>query len=153
MELTHEEVSTLNVSQITRLALQLWPDSSFEELFDDFSTMIGDQNNLVILVKLGNEPVGFAHIALRKEYVEGAEQFPVAYLEGIYVTPDQQKKGIGQYLVELAQDWAKAKGCTQLASDVELLNTGSQVFHQKMGFVDVNRVICYIKDLPSLSDK
>ncbi|HAS40769.1 MAG TPA: GNAT family N-acetyltransferase [Microscillaceae bacterium] len=149
IELTHQEVSISNVNQITALAHQLWPESTFEELLDDFSAMIGNKNNLVMLVILANEPVGFAHIALRNEYVEGAEQFPVAYLEGIYVVPNQQQKGIGEYMVRQAQSWAQAKGCTQLASDVEFLNIGSQAFHQKMGFEEVNRVVCYIKKLPS----
>ncbi|OJJ20062.1 hypothetical protein BKI52_16445 [marine bacterium AO1-C] len=147
MKLTHEEISTLNVTPITKLALQLWPDSNFVALFDDFSEMIGSPNHLVMLVKLQEKPVGFAHVALRNEYVEGAERFPVAYLEGIYVTPDHQQKGIGEYMLEQAQIWAQAQGCTQLASDVELPNTGSQAFHQKMGFVEANRVVCYIKNL------
>lgn len=147
MELTHEHISESNVIQVAELALQLWPESTFRELLDDFKAMIGDEQSFVFLVIIDNDPVGFAHISMRSDYVEGAEKLPVAYLEGIYVVPKQQKKGIGQYMLTLAEDWATAQGCSQLASDVEIDNLNSQSFHQKTGFQEVNRVVCYIKDL------
>lgn len=147
MELTHEQVSEFNVTQIAELALQLWPESTFRELFDDFSAMIGDEHSLVLLIKSANDPIGFAHISTRNDYVEGAQKLPVAYLEGIYVVPEKQKTGVGQYMLSLAEDWAMARGLSQLASDVEIHNVHSQSFHQKTGFKEVNRVVCYIKDL------
>lgn len=153
MDWTTEYVSEQNVSQITELALQLWPESNYAELFDDFSAMIGSEHNLVLLVKSGDASIGFAHIALRNEYVEGASRLPVAYLEGVYIMPNYQRQGVGQYLLALAEDWALAKGCNQLASDAELSNTNSQSFHQKSGFREVNRVVCFVKDLKNGNDQ
>ncbi len=43
--------------------------------------------------------------------------------------------------------WAKEQGCKEFASDVELSNIVSQEVHEKMGFKEVNRVVCYIKEI------
>jgi len=132
---------------VTKLALMLWPEHSFEELFEDFYNMIEDQNSAVFLASEKNKFIGFAQCQLRFDYVEGTESSPVGYLEGIYILTDYRQMGIGRKLVSECELWSKMNGCTEFASDVEMDNPESYQFHIKIGFKEKNRVICFAKKM------
>jgi len=91
--------------------------------------------------------IAFLNLSLCEEYVPGATHFPVGYIEGIYVAPNIRKAGIGAALMKRAETWAIANGCTQLASDVLIENEESCQFHTRVGFAEVERVVCFIKDV------
>ena len=69
----------------------------------------------------------------------------MAYMEGVFVEPAFRKQDIARSLAAVGEEWAKAKGCTEIASDAELDNTNSQLFHQKIGFEIVNQIVSFIK--------
>ncbi len=50
-------------------------------------------------------------------------------------------------MLDVCQKWAKEQGCTEFASDCELVNEDSLKFHLKMGFEEANRIICFTKKL------
>lgn len=50
-------------------------------------------------------------------------------------------------MLEACQEWAKEQGCTEFASDCELVNEASVKFHLRMGFEEANRIICFTKKL------
>jgi len=79
--------------------------------------------------------------------VEGTETSPVGYLEGIFVREGYRKQGLARKLLLACEAWAAEQGCTEFASDCELTNTVSQEFHQKLGFEEANRVVCFVKKL------
>jgi aminoglycoside 6'-N-acetyltransferase I len=79
--------------------------------------------------------------------VEGATESPVAYVEDVYVKPTYQRQGIAKKLIDQAEDWAKQKGITQLASDTNITNLQSIHFHEKIGFAEAERIVCYIKNI------
>ena len=93
------------------------------------------------------EQIGFAQCQLRHDYVEGTETSPVGYLEGIYIKEADRHQGIARALLAACEDWAKAQGCTEFASDCELTNTESQAFHQAVGFSEANRIVAFVKKL------
>ena len=92
-------------------------------------------------------PIGFAQCQLRYDYVEGTDSSPVGYLEGIYVAEEHRKGGIAKALLAASESWAKSRGCTEFASDCELTNTESRMFHRSVGFAEANRIICFVKRL------
>ena len=89
---------------------------------------------------------GFVEIGSRN-YAEGCDTTPVAYLEGWYVDPDARLTGLGRRLVEAAESWALAHGYSEIASDTEIENTGSLRAHTKLGYQEVERQICFRKRL------
>ena len=102
------------------------------------------------LVKDDNgKAIGFMNLSLRYDYVPGATQSPVAYVEGIYVEDEYRKQGIGTKLIQFAQQWAIERECMELASDALLDNTASYDFHTKVGFQEVERVVTFIKQVTS----
>mgnify|MGYP000264156585 CR=1 FL=1 len=83
--------------------------------------------------------------ALRHDHVNGCDTSPVAFLEGIFVCPDDRGCGIARNLVAAVETWAHAQGCSELASDAHLDNLISQAFHQATGFEETDRVVYFRK--------
>ncbi|GAB3524329.1 GNAT family N-acetyltransferase [Emticicia fontis] len=142
-----EIIAEENLKPLIDLVLELWPDCSFEEEFENYRSIIGTENEICYLVKDHGKYIAFIHVGTRSDYVEGSIESPVAYIEGVYVKPEFQKKGIARELINTAKNWAKEKGFKQIASDTELSNTSSIDFHKKLGFTEVDRIVCFIKDL------
>ena len=132
---------------ITALASQLWPDAAAEELEEGFSTLLSNPEAAVFLAFSNDHPAGFAQCQLRHDYVEGTDSSPVGYLEGIYVEEAHRRKGFARLLLAACEVWAREQGCTEFASDCELINTESLHFHLRLGFQEANRIICFTKKL------
>ncbi len=136
-----------NLEEIVNMALELWPDNQYSELEKEFIGIISNENEDVLLYQGECEFAGFIHIATRNDYVEGADFSPTGFIEGIFVKTNYRKQGIAKALVKEGENWAKEKGCKQMGSDVELDNKESIHFHKCIGYNEVNRVVCFLKDL------
>lgn len=76
------------------LALELWSEGSSEEMQESLTKSYQSPKEAGFLVK--NEDgtaIAFMNLSLRYDYVPGATQSPVAYLEGIYVREPYRKQG------------------------------------------------------------
>lgn len=144
MKIVKAEVK--DAPEVARLSLLLWPEHDKEEMEQEYRELIKKDDAAVFLAQEG-ETVGFAQCQLRRDYVEGTESSPVGYLEGIFVTESCRNRGYARALLAACQDWARARGCTEFASDCELTNSESLAFHLRMGFLEANRIICFTKRL------
>lgn len=142
-----ETLSPQTLPALVNLVLGLWPECSFEEEWESYQELLTARDEVCYLAKEGSDYIGFIHLTLRTDYVEGASRSPVAYVEGLYVRPEFQHQAIGRLLMQAGEDWARAKNCLEVASDTELDNTESLAFHQKLGFEEANRIVCLIKRL------
>ena len=142
-----KKASDQDIKDITQLALLLWPTEDLKALQKEMHHYPSDSKAELFICEADNQVVGFAHVQLRYDYVEGTESSPVGYLEGIYVKEDYRTKGIGKDLVCVCEDWARFMDAKEFASDVELTNETSAHFHHSLGFKEVNRIICYAKKL------
>lgn len=136
-----------DLDAVTALALELWPDHEYEELWQEMAGIMAGSEAAFFLLEEADEPMGFAQCQLRHDYVEGTETSPVGYLEGIYVRPQAQGQGGARLLLKACESWAASWGCTEFASDCELDNTGSLAFHLKMGFEEASRNIHFAKKI------
>lgn len=132
---------------VAELAIKMWDSHTVEELEKDFENIIANRESAVFIYLVENQAVGFSQCQLRHDYVEGTESSPVGYLEGIFVEEEFRHKGYAKQLLKECEKWAKEQRCTEFASDCELGNDASLAFHTKMGFEEVNRVICFAKRL------
>lgn len=132
---------------VAKLAIQMWEDNSIEGLTEEFIELIEKDDAQIFIKFVENKAVGFAQCQLRYDYVEGTENSPVGYLEGIFVEEEYRGKGFAKELLSECQKWAKEKGCLEFASDCELDNVTSLKFHMAMGFEEANRIICFTKKL------
>src|SRR6266576_5159315 len=78
---------------------------------------------------------------------EGCQGDRVAYLEGWFVVPGARGRGVGRALIAAAEDWGRAQGCREFASDAEPDNDVSAAAHHAVGFVEVGLVRCFRKEL------
>lgn len=140
-----EELKNESVDETVRMMLELWPDAIWEDEVNFCQDVLRGNKYHFYLLKDEKRYIGFILLSLRHEYVEGAESSPVAYVEGIYIRDGYKRKGLGYLLIQKAEEWAKIKGCNQLGSDVEIGNDRSIAFHEKMGFNEENRIVCYMK--------
>lgn len=142
-----EEINKDNFNEWLSMALALWPDNGKNELKDEFQKILSSTKEQAFIYKLDNEYIGFINLSIRTDYVEGSNSSPVGFVEGIYVKPEYRNRGIAKKLIIKGEEWAKSKGCTQIGSDIEMDNDISYKFHQKVGFNEANRIICFIKDI------
>lgn len=124
----------------------LWPDGSVNEHRMEVVALIEsgfDKSAAFVALDENGCAIGFAEAALRHDYVNGCDTSPVAFLEGIYVSPGYQGKDVGRKLALAVRGWAREQGCTELASDALIDNHASHAFHAAIGFVETERVVYF----------
>lgn len=140
-------VENEHVQDAVRLTMKLWPEHTEAEMQECVREYMTDAEKTAILAKEEGVCCGICFASLRHDYVEGTEESPVGYLEGIYVEEGRRGQGMARALLHAAQNWAKEMGCREFASDCELDNTQSLQFHLACGFEEANRIICFVKEL------
>lgn len=138
-----------DISSWAQLRNLLWPDSLAiheKELADFFAGQSIAIEEVLVLVDSSDKVAGFIEINLRN-FAEGSRNPVVPYIEGWYVAEQVRGRGYGKALMQAAENWAREKDFTELASDTEIDNTRSAAIHQKLGFEETCRVICLLKKL------
>jgi aminoglycoside 6'-N-acetyltransferase I len=131
----------------------LWPDDGDDDHSIEVARFLqGDLKNLlaVLLAVSGDDAgariVGFAELNIRP-YAEGCSTDRVGFLEGWFVVPNARRQGVGRALLVAAEEWARAQGCTEFASDTLVDNDVSTAAHQALGFEEVEIIRCFKKNL------
>jgi aminoglycoside 6'-N-acetyltransferase I len=139
-----------HVNVWAELRYALWPwedvDDHAEEAAELYLAGHPDRVAFVALDDAG-DVIAFAEASLRRDYVEGCETSPVAFLEGVYVKPDVRKSGVARALVDAVADWGRAQDCTECASNVLFDNVERQAFQAAIGFEETERVVYYRREL------
>jgi len=159
---TKEGVSPLNKYDITiapitisdsdawvRMRRGLWPgdDDGHQKEVQRFLGGERKVTDRVFVAKnAAGEVIGFIELSIRP-FAEGCTTDRIAYFEGMYVDPAERGKGVGRMLIHAAEEWGRSMGCREVASDTEISNETSVAVHRAMGFVEVNRIVCFRKDL------
>ena len=133
-----------------RLRSALWPDGTEAEHAAEIDRFFAETSRELAAVLLAEDGagqvLGLAELSIRP-CAEGCRTNRVAYLEGWYVVPEARRRGFGRSLVAAAEEWARAQGCTEFASDTEAENGASAAAHLALGFGDAGLVRCFRKDL------
>ncbi len=130
-----------------RMRLLLWAYATAEGFEPELDPMLADPDQAVFIASLADgRRVGFLEAGTRK-YADGCETSPVGYIEGWYVDEDCRGLGIGGRLVRAAEDWARKKGCQEMASDTWLENEVSIAAHLKLGYSEEERLVHFAKQL------
>ena len=140
-----DEISASNWKLAANLMQELWSDLKAEESMRESHQILSNPNHTIFFLYQGEDVAGFIYLSLRHDYVEGTASSPVAYIEGVYLRPHFRGMGLGRKLVGRGEEWGRSKGVSEYASDVDLSNEISQAFHQKLGFTEVSRLVCYAK--------
>jgi aminoglycoside 6'-N-acetyltransferase I len=134
-------------SDWVRLRDALWPGSLSDhdaETRKYFTERSGRPT--VFVAEADGRLVGFLELDYRK-YAPGCRSSPVPFIEGWYVEPAVQGRGIGRALVEAAEARARAAGHDEIASDAELENRDGIAAHLALGYEEVERIVCFRRSL------
>ena len=144
-----ERCNSLDQPGWLELRLALWPDATAEEHRGYMAISLAQPDRFLQLMMYDEQrqPLGFIEGSIRTDYVNGTESSPVGFIEGVYVVPARRRKGVARQLYAAIADWAKARGCRELASDALIDNEVSQRAHRSLGFRETERVVYFTKDL------
>jgi aminoglycoside 6'-N-acetyltransferase I len=144
-----ERCSSLDQPGWLEMRLALWPDASADEHRGYMAISLAQPERYLQLMIYDevHKPLGFIEGSIRTDYVNGTESSPVGFVEGVYVTPTSRRKGIARQLYAAIGDWAKARGCRELASDALVDNEVSQRAHRALGFRETERVVYFTRIL------
>ena len=130
-----------------RMRQGLWPDAPLEYLNFDLDELLADDDSAIFVASNGDSGlVAFIEAGLR-DYGEGCETSPVGYIEAWYVDEHVRGQKLGSEMVRVAEDWAREKSCTEMASDTWLENEVSITAHLKMGYQEAERLVHFVKRL------
>jgi len=139
--------------ELARMRLLLWPDGSFEEHLTELDAALNNRvsGNLpaTILVSHNENGVllGFIEVGLRS-HADGCDPArPVGFVEGCFVHEAFRNRGVGRELMRAAQEWARAQGCVEMASDALIENERSQRAPEALGFEVVDRCVHFRRKL------
>ena len=125
----------------------MWPDAPIEYLNFDMDDRLAD-TDYAVFVASGEDGVLVAFIeAGLRDYGEGCETSPVGYIEAWYVDEHIRGQKLGREMVYAAEQWAREKGCREMASDTWLENEASIAAHWKLGYEEADRLVHFVKRL------
>ncbi|UNK21494.1 aminoglycoside 6'-N-acetyltransferase [Yersinia intermedia] len=147
-----QKIDQTTLSGWVKLRTQLWPNHGSDAHHHDGENIMFCSDKLISFVAIADsgDIVGFADASLRHDYVNGCDNTPVVFLEGIFVVDTYRRKGIAAQLVTAIQAWGRVKGCNELASDTDIDNIASQKMHQSLGFQETERVVFFKKQISDL---
>jgi putative acetyltransferase len=139
-----------------RMRSLLWPDDSDPEHAKEIAAFLSNRtfgwsdSLLALAVFVAVRPsgglCGFLEASIRP-FVDGCKSRPVGYIEGWFVDTEMRRLGIGGRLVTVAEQWAKAQGCREMASDAHLENTVSVEAHKGLGYEELSRTVHFRRPL------
>lgn len=133
-----------------RLRAALWADGTEAEHAEEIERFLAGEASesaaVLLAVDLSGEAIGLAELSVRP-CAEGCRSSRITYLEGLFVVPEERRRGVGRALVSAAEEWGRALGCTEFASDTQPDNRVSAAVHRALGFSETGLVLCFRKDL------
>lgn len=137
-----------DLSEWFRLRQLLWDETEQDDHQSEMMDILEHYDSqFVAVADVGDGRLaGFLEASIRP-FVEDCNSENVGYLEGWFVDPEFRRNGIGTGLVSLAEQWARDKGCTEMASDAEIDNDTSIMAHEMLGYDETSRLVHFRKDL------
>jgi aminoglycoside 6'-N-acetyltransferase I len=137
--------------ELAAMRLLLWPECLLEEekfAIDGLlsSEMCGTLPATIFVAEADNgELIGFLDVGLRS-HADGCDtRRAVGFVEGWFVREASRNKGAGRAMMRAAEDWARAQGCIEMASDALITEEGSHRAHAALGFEVVDRCVHFRK--------
>ena len=126
-------VTTEDWDELLRMRLELWPDSTAADLTAEMPSWLRDEGRATVFVAERDDGglAGFVEAGIR-DVAEDCETRDVGYVEGWYVDADVRLQGVGRLLVGYDEEWARSRGCREMASDCYLWNEVSIAAHLRL---------------------
>lgn len=146
--MTIREVNEKDIEQWSEMRTALWPETNDGHISEIKEYLSGSSIDIVqaYVAEVGPEIIGFMELNIRN-FAEGSRNPKLPYVEAWYIKPEYQNKGYGKQLMQKAEQWAISQGYSELASDTEIDNHRSISMHKHLGFMETERIVCFLKKL------
>jgi aminoglycoside 6'-N-acetyltransferase I len=125
----------------------LWPEADVDDLASELESLLADPDQVVFVAEREDGRLcGLVEAGVR-EFANGVDEQPCAFVEGWWVDADVRRTGVGRALIAAVEGWARERGFLQLGSDTELDNVLSQKAHLALGFEERERTVNFCKQL------
>ena len=138
---------------LAEMRTRLWPYASIEEHRREVEEALrgrpaGTLPSVTLVAEADDrEACGFVEAGLRS-HADGCDtRQPVGFVEGWFVCEAFRGQGVGRALMLAAEDWARGRGCIEMASDALIDNEESQRAHGALGFEMVDCCVHFKKSL------
>jgi GNAT superfamily N-acetyltransferase len=105
--------------------------------------ILAREDQTVFVAELDGRPVGWVHAAMWQD-IE-AEAFVV--IGGLVVDRNCRGKGVGRRLMEEAEEWTKARGCSIVRLWSSSARTGAHRFYEELGYTNIKTQHSFAKVL------
>lgn len=129
---------------LAALAGQLGYPTTPEEMATRLQALAEDDRHAVfVAVEADDGIVGWIHVYLCPLVIAdlGAE------IGGLVVDEAHRSQGIGAWLVRVAEDWARARGCAGLTVRANVVRQRAHAFYRRLGFQEVKVQRVFYKSL------
>lgn len=128
------------------MRLALFPDQDADELrAENAAQLAGGTGRHAWIAERRGRRIGYVEAFIRN-YAEDCDG-PTPYIEEIWVAEDARRGGVGRALIAAVEDWARARGFTEMGSDTWLDHADSQAWHKAIGFEEVERLVVFRKEI------
>lgn len=111
-------------------------ESSFERLLD----IVYGQSHVLLVAEDGGEPAGF--VLLLDQLPDEVTSMPQGFIAYMAVEPGSRQQGVGQRLLEAAEDEARKRGAPYMALMVTEENAAARALYEGAGYVTERRLLC-----------
>ena len=131
--------------EFVRMRVALWPDADPDELASEVDGMLADPDQVIFVAEHDEHGLCGMVEARVRQFANGVDEAPCAFVEGWWVDADVRRTGIGRALIGAVEAWARARGFHELGSDALLENVVSYHAHLALGFEERERVVAFRK--------
>ncbi|HEV3090015.1 MAG TPA: GNAT family N-acetyltransferase [Candidatus Cybelea sp.] len=130
----------------------LWPHAAAPELLAEARAFLAGEEIATLAAaflaedRTERRAVGFVEVSIRP-FADGCQSRPIPHVEGWYVEPAARQRGVGRALMACAEEWARALGFSEMASDTEVENEAALAAHARCGYVETERLVKLRKPL------
>ena len=146
MEIVIRRVSAGDRETWFEMRKGIWPEAPDDYLEYDMDEILLSDRDAVFMAFADGAAAGMIEARLR-DYCEGCETSPVGYIEAWFVHPEFRGLGVAGGLTRAAEDWARGEGCSEMGSDTWLDNEASIRAHLKLGYLEAERLVHFVKQL------
>lgn len=129
-----------------RMRSLLWPECPPERHAREQASILADSaaQAVFVLDNNGSRLLGFVELSIHPHAI-GCDTNPVAYVEGWWVDELHRRKKHGRALLAAGEEWARVRGCREIASDCHAHNAASRASHLASGFQETGVLIHFAK--------
>lgn len=132
-----------DAADIARLATELGYPSTEQDMKLRIEQLLRSESYFLVVAEQEAEVIGWI-AAERRLLIESGER---ADIVGLIVTEAARRGGVGQALVEAAEQWARRQGLPKMAVRSSVARAESHPFYERLGYVRAKTQHAYTKRL------